>query len=70
MTKVRRVQSVITNDEQSELIKEAAYQKRNISSLIRKYITDGTKKDKLLREQRDITTNLDLSGYQRIDNKL
>lgn len=51
MTKVKRIQSVITEDEQSDLIKEAWFQKRNISSLVRKYIVDGTNRDFLLRQQ-------------------
>lgn len=51
MTKIKRIQSVITEDEQSDLIKEAWFQKRNISSLVRKYIVDGTNRDFLLRQQ-------------------
>lgn len=49
MTKVSRVQSVITQDENSELIKEAGYQQRTVSNLIRKYINEGVKRDKEVR---------------------
>lgn len=44
MTKVSRVQAVITSDEHSSLIKEAAKQKRTVSSLIRWLITEGLSK--------------------------
>jgi len=44
MTKVSRVQSVITSDEHAKLIKEAAKQKRTVSNLIRRILIDGLKK--------------------------
>lgn len=52
MTKVNRVQAVITQDENSQLIKEADLQQRTVSNLIRKYIIDGVKRDKLVREEK------------------
>ena len=60
MAIVFRVQSVITEDEYSDLKKETEFQKRKASSLIRKYITDGLKKDQELRvsERVNLVTQL------------
>ena len=52
MTKVSRVQAVITSDENAELIKEASIQQRPISNLIRKYINEGVKRDKETRTKK------------------
>lgn len=46
MTKVTRVQAVLTNDEAADLIKEASLQQRPVSNLIRKYINECVKRDK------------------------
>lgn len=50
MTKVNKVQAVLTDDETTELIKEASLQQRSISNLARKYINDGVKRDKEARK--------------------
>lgn len=52
MTKVNRIQSVITQDENSQLIREAGHQQRAISNLVRKYINEGVKRDKEAREKK------------------
>ncbi len=52
MTKVKRIQAVITDDEMLDLAKEAFIQKRTISNLIRKYVVDGVKRDKDLKEKK------------------
>ncbi len=53
MTKVNRVQAVITHDEMSDLIKESSFQKRTISNMIRKYIIEGVKRDFELRGKKE-----------------
>jgi len=45
MTKVNKIQVVLTTEEQGLLIKEAHKQQRTISNLARKYINEGVKRD-------------------------
>ncbi len=54
MTKVKRVQSVITDEELSDLIKQSGIQKRKLSNLIRKYIVDGVKRDETEQKEKAI----------------
>lgn len=49
MTKVTKVQTVITTDEKARLIKEASLQQRPLSNLTRKYINEGVKRDEDIR---------------------
>ena len=51
MTKVNKIQVVMTLEENAELIKEAAGQQRTISNLARKYINEGVKRDINSRKQ-------------------
>ena len=50
MTKVNKIQAVVTIDENIELIKEASFQQRTVSNLVRKYINEGIKRDKSARK--------------------